>query len=127
MHALWCSSSLLTDAAALTTGFADGAGQIWLNYVRCLGTEIRLIDCYSELVMQCSHSEDAGVRCAGDTCTQGAIRLQGNNATSGRVEICNRNAWGTVCSGGWGDMDAHVACRQLGFSSTGSCHADAAF
>ena len=53
-------------------------------------------------------------------CTQGAIRLQGGNTTQGRVEICNSNEWGTVCDDFWGTPDAQVACRQLGFSSTGA-------
>ena len=55
----------------------------------------------------------------GTTCTQGDIRLRGGSATSGRVEICNKNIWGTVCDDSWGATDARVACRQLGlpFSS----------
>ena len=53
-------------------------------------------------------------------CTQGAIRLQGGTATRGRVEICNNNVWGTVCDDLWGTPDAQVACRQLGFSTTGA-------
>ncbi len=52
-------------------------------------------------------------------CTQGGIRLQGGTANSGRVEICNNNVWGTVCDDFWGTVDAQVACRQLGFSTTG--------
>ena len=52
-------------------------------------------------------------------CTTGAIRLQGGTTTRGRVEICNANVWGTVCDDAWGTPDAQVACRQLGFSTTG--------
>ena len=45
------------------------------------------------------------------------MRLQGGSGTiSGRVEICNNNEWGTVCNDFWGNADAHVVCRQLGYS-----------
>ena len=111
-----------TNAAAtsLTTGFANGFGPIWLTNVQCTGTESRLIDCPSILGSnRCFHFEDAGVRCTGSSCTQGAIRLQGGNTTSGRVEICNTNVWGTVCDDEWDTTNAEVACRQLGFPETG--------
>jgi len=54
-------------------------------------------------------------------CVQGDIRLRGgSNSSEGRVEICNNNVWGTVCDDFWGTPDANVACRQLGFASTGN-------
>ncbi len=36
---------------------------------------------------------------------------------TGRLEICNNNIWGTVCDDAFANVDAQVACRQLGFSS----------
>ena len=54
-------------------------------------------------------------------CTNGDIRLRGStNNYEGRVEICNNNAWGTVCDDSWSTSDARVACRELGFLSTGT-------
>ncbi len=43
--------------------------------------------------------------------------MDGDNSTIGRVEFCFGNVWGTVCDDFWGDLDATVACSQLGFSS----------
>ncbi len=46
------------------------------------------------------------------------VRLvRGKNKQSGRVEIYHRGEWGGVCanSGVWGNIEASVICRQLGF------------
>ena len=46
--------------------------------------------------------------------------MGGTSNAEGRVEICLRNEWGTVCDQMWDVIDARVACRQLGLASTGS-------
>ena len=46
-------------------------------------------------------------------CADGDVRLVGgSNVLEGRVEVCYNNAWGTICSDGFGTQDAEVICRQ---------------
>ena len=53
-------------------------------------------------------------------CQNGDIRLvNGTTAFQGRVEICWNETWGTICDEYWSGHDAQVACRQLGYSSSG--------
>ena len=50
-------------------------------------------------------------------CEGNAIRLVGGrNKFEGRVEVCQDGQWKTVCNRRWGDEEAQVVYRQLGFA-----------
>ncbi|XP_071480512.1 galectin-3-binding protein B-like [Diadema antillarum] len=48
--------------------FGEGSGPIWLDPIRCDGTEQSLLQCRRAYwgCENCEHNEDAGVRCEGD-------------------------------------------------------------
>ena len=53
-------------------------------------------------------------------CVEGMVRLAGGPSTSaGRVELCYGGNWATVCDKLWGQPEASVVCRQLGYTSDG--------
>ena len=43
--------------------FGQGTGPIWLDDLRCTGSENSLLECDSSSQHNCRHSEDAGVAC----------------------------------------------------------------
>ena len=119
--------------------YGPGTGPVWLNNVNCIGVEQRLIDCpvISNNDAYCDHYNDAAVQCTGkkyadpvqsnsiilhfvatvQNCTDWDIRLVGGSSPlQGRVEVCYKNQWGTICGYDSVPTFANVICRQLGYS-----------
>nr|XP_021330466.1 deleted in malignant brain tumors 1 protein-like [Danio rerio] len=115
-----CGEAISKESDA---SFGLESGQIWLDGVRCSGSESTLRDCSHRGfgVNNCKHQKYAGVVCLD-------IRLVGGfHSCSGRVEILYNSTWGTVCDDDWDMNDAAVVCRQMGCGRAVSAPQSASF
>ena len=46
--------------------------------------------------------------------------MGGKDDNEGRVEVCMRGLWGTICDNHWGVFEATVVCKQLGIEGSKS-------
>eukprot|EP00731_Ephydatia_muelleri_P035718 Em0151g10a len=123
--------------------FGAGVGPIYLSDVQCTGMETNILNCRrgNQIgITTCDHTQDAAIRCEA-LCTDGSVRLvvgetadffylQGTPLAdsyydndvlrAGRVEVCFRGTYVTVCDTVWDNIGASVVCRQLGFSPYGA-------
>eukprot|EP00438_Fugacium_kawagutii_P013775 Skav232252 [mRNA] locus=scaffold273:118815:119489:- [translate_table: standard] len=98
---------------------------VGLQNLTCEGTEDRLSQCQWEAPdKEClDHSKDSLVQCNSDESGEGSLRLvdgDGNvNSGAGRLEVLHNDRWSSVCSEGFTQGSALVACKAMGFSATG--------
>ena len=59
-------SLIASDVVAFGSAyFGEGSGDIFLDELACTGNEQHLTDCATDHSHDCTHAEDAGVRCGG--------------------------------------------------------------
>ncbi|KFO98314.1 Lysyl oxidase 4, partial [Calypte anna] len=124
--------------------YGQGEGPIWLDNVRCGGSEGSLAECVHNGwgTSDCHHGEDAGVVCSGqrlpDASPQATLsghlgEVQGLSleevrlkpilawaklsmpVMEGAVEVKYNGRWRQVCDAGWTRNNSHVVCGMLGF------------
>ncbi|XP_064597469.1 scavenger receptor cysteine-rich type 1 protein M160-like [Liolophura sinensis] len=106
--------------------YGRGNGQIWLTGLRCQGTEEDITTCDHSgwgVTTGCYHGEDVAVTCRipmnEHVVGKDGVRLvggeQNSSSLSGRLEVFYNLEWGTVCDDRFGDTDATVFCRMLGY------------
>ncbi|XP_052061902.1 neurotrypsin-like [Mytilus californianus] len=83
--------------------------------LNCTGAEKDVSACQSTGwgSHNCGQRDDVGVEC------QTGVRLvNGPSPSRGRVEIMYRGQWGTICDDRFGQEEAVVVCRMLGYHNS---------
>ncbi|XP_053307073.1 lysyl oxidase homolog 4 [Spea bombifrons] len=120
--------------------YGQGEGPIWLDNVRCSGTESSLAECESNGwgITDCKHSEDVGILCSTSRLRASEqpqtitvqhtkkieeVRIKpilarakaGMPITEGVIEVKHQGRWRQVCDQGWTLNNSRVVCGMLGF------------
>jgi len=96
--------------------YGAGSGPVWLDDVRCSGTETYIGDCRHTGWRRnyCGHHEDVSVSC------NTTVRLVGGpSPREGRLEVYHNGTWGTFCDDGFTKASARVVCFMLGYDYSG--------
>jgi len=95
--------------------YGVGSGTVWLDNVRCDGTEIDIAQCqHSDWGSHsCGHSGDVSILCP-------STRLVGGrNPQEGLLEVYYNGISGTICRDYFNDVAAGVVCYSLGYGHGG--------
>ena len=116
-HTAYISSLQCTGSESVVLQCAHSSDEV------CSSGYAAVVNCHKRKTypLCMCHAWSISVPCPNiGPCEDGDIRLEGStNALEGRIGICQRSIWGSVCSDTFTDIEAKVACRQLGYSRFG--------
>ena len=118
LHDVVCSSS---DLNLLGCSFSKYSGHI--NDIEHAVVACQKRKDYSKLLkFDCIHpyTNNSYTCIHVASCQNGDLKLVGGiSENEGRLEVCFDQRWGTISGDGWTHADTRVACRQLGYSTSG--------
>uniref|UniRef100_A0A8C0ZB23 Lysyl oxidase like 4 n=1 Tax=Cyanistes caeruleus TaxID=156563 RepID=A0A8C0ZB23_CYACU len=147
-HAATVACRQLGYTAAITwthsATYGQGEGPIWLDNVRCGGSEGSLAECVHNGwgISDCHHGEDAGVVCSGQRLPGNSLQATASGhlgevsgitleevrlkpilaraklsmpVMEGAVEVKHNGHWRQVCDANWTRNNSRVVCGMLGF------------
>ncbi|PVD37784.1 hypothetical protein C0Q70_00385 [Pomacea canaliculata] len=129
-----CREVGYTGGWAVVDKSYDSSSLRWLSNIDCDGSESHLIRCRNLVfgnVSNCNTYGLAAVYCNREaeedqllcihaplTFPDTQLRLVNGTQTTGRVEVSmDYGNSGSICSDGWTDVEAAVACKSMGFES----------
>jgi rhodanese-related sulfurtransferase len=98
--------------AANASGFEGWP--VYMNYVRCLGTEQQLASCWYDGFVDygISHYHDLLLTCNLD---QSLLRMSSGFFGPVQVRLSPTSTWSVICGVGFDSNDAAAVCRELGY------------
>ncbi|XP_025076892.1 scavenger receptor cysteine-rich type 1 protein M160-like [Pomacea canaliculata] len=114
-----CREVGYTGGWAVVDKSYDSSSLRWLSNIDCDGSESHLSLCRNLVfgnVSNCGKTGIAAAYCNREADTQ--FRLVNGTQTTGRLEVSmDYGNSGLICSEGWTDVEAAVACKSMGFRS----------
>ncbi|KAL8583915.1 hypothetical protein ACOMHN_009668 [Nucella lapillus] len=105
------SAGFYTGERGYGSYYSSPRRQYFVSRVRCTGSEDSLLQCVGDWSLSSNaRYVDAYVRCSLSVRT-----VRGSSDANGMLQFYSGLSWGSVCSEGFDDKDALVACRELGY------------
>lgn len=104
----------------------------WLDQVKCKGWESSIVSCDHAgwTRHECESGKALRIKCMSMNKTQitSELRLRsGALVAEGRVEVKQRDTWGTICDDHWTLREANTVCRSIGYGSAAMAAKNAYF
>ena len=98
--------------------------EFWLRGVKCDGSESSIGNCGAKIRKRCRRGHMVAVRCEMRNVrlvtAKGTFvwsNLEQGISVSGRVEVYKNNEWGTVCDKEFGEIEAGLVCKNMGYQN----------